>query len=272
MRRGLTLAAAIASAVFGLAPSAGRADSTEWSRIAQVDLTGPFHTRTPWRFVALQSGMRTKDVYGDLAPGEIQLCLAKAEQGPCAAPLEAMPTSPPDLWPAHVVKTARIVRPRGEAKAPLLLIQTASLAGVDGGYLVFTQLLAYRRDEDRFVQAYGHVTGHNNNQEVRYIESGPLKGDVISAEPMSKAPFGYWITVDRLTPAYAYRPVLRYPSATRYNDGNSLAVIDAEMPNIERRLGFWRPGSPLPLPAKACPKPQLIHTELWCADPPSPRP
>ena len=73
--------------------------------------------------------------------------------------------------------------------------------------------------------------------------------------------------VERFTPANAYRRVLRYRSATRYADGNSLGVIDSEMPNIEQRLGLWKPGSPLPLPmggAKACPKPHLKLGALWC--------
>ena len=76
-------------------------------------------------------------------------------------------------------------------------------------------------------------------------------------------PYGYWIVVNSLTPAGNYRQVLRYRSATLYNDGNPLAVIDSEMPNIERRLGLWAPGQPLPTPAR-CAKPRLVKLELWC--------
>ncbi|MGH9711589.1 MAG: hypothetical protein ACRD37_13690, partial [Candidatus Acidiferrales bacterium] len=61
-----------------------------------------------------------------------------------------------------------------------------------------------------------------------------------------------------------YKTVLRYRSATHYGDNNPLAVIDSEMPNIEWRLGYWKPGMALPLPSGACPKPHLIHMELWC--------
>jgi hypothetical protein len=57
---------------------------------------------------------------------------------------------------------------------------------------------------------------------------------------------------------------LRYRSATRYNDGNPLAVIDSEMPNIERQFGLWKPGEPLPTPSVGCIKPPLRHSELWC--------
>src|SRR5437868_3983412 len=77
--------------------------------------------------------------------------------------------------------------------------------------------------------------GRNNNQEVRYVRSGLLKGSMIAVQPTDNAPFGYWITIGRLTGDYRYQKVLRYRSATHYNDGNSLAVIDSEMPNILRR-------------------------------------
>ena len=34
----------------------------------------------------------------------------------------------------------------------------------------------------------------------------------------------------------------------KVDDGNPPAVIDSEMPNIEERLGLWRPGQRLPTP------------------------
>jgi hypothetical protein len=77
-------------------------------------------------------------------------------------------------------------------------------------------------------------------------------------------PYGYWIVVNQLTPADTYRQILRYRSATLYDDGNPLAVIDSEMPNIERRLGLWKRGDPIPTPDHSCSKPVLRHTELWC--------
>jgi hypothetical protein len=144
-------------------------------------------------------------------------------------------------------------------------VQTASVHSGDGDQLVFTQALAYRRDTDKFVRVYSHSTGRNNNQEVRFIAAGPLKGDIVAAEPTEKAPYGFWISVSSLASVDTYKEVLRYRSATRYGDGNPLAVIDSEMPGIEQRLGVWRPGLPLPLPAGACPKPRLKEMALWCS-------
>jgi hypothetical protein len=226
--------------------------------IKSVDLKPAFATRSPWRLTATQ-GPEIDDplgMSGEKAPGNIQLCLSKAAAGPCDARLQsALSTSDDDLF-GH---------PRGATGHALLVVRTASLHSVDGDQALLTQVLAYDTASDRFVRIYEHGTGHNNNQEVRYIAAGKLQGDVILIEPAEKAPFNYWVTVNALTPAYTYRQVLKYRSATLYGDGNPLSVTDSELPNIEQRLGLWRPGSPLPLPAGPCPKPRLTKMELWCS-------
>jgi len=127
-----------------------------------------------------------------------------------------------------------------------------------------TQVLAYENSQNRFLRIYQYTTGTNNNEEVRYISSGRLKGDIVSVDPTENAPYAYWVAVNVLTPQYTYKTVLRYRSATHYADNNPLAVIDSEMPNIERRLRYWESGMALPLPSGGCPKPRMIRMELWC--------
>jgi hypothetical protein len=234
--------------------------------IAAIDLAGPFATRSPWRFMATQGPDVDDPNYpGEKAPGAVHLCLRRDASAPCDPQLREIlraPTQGDDYFQPHYLNKARLVRIA--TGAPLLLVQTASFHGGDGDQLILTQALVYRPGSDGFVRLYDHLTGRNNNQEVRFIESGPLKGDIISAEPTENAPFGFWIAVDALARGRAYRQVLRYRSATHYGDGNPLAVIDSEMANIEQRLGLWRPGAPLPLPARRCPRPRLVHMELWC--------
>ena len=58
--------------------------------------------------------------------------------------------------------------------------------------------------------------------------------------------------------------MLRYRITTRYGDGNPLALIDSEMPNIQMRLVLIKPGGQLPLPAGKCPNERLIKRALWC--------
>jgi len=245
----------------------------------EIDMSKTFGTALPWRFVATQEGavfvpvdpdligLISGDYKGGYVPGLIHLCLQPGPAAPCD-PVVAMPEAPApvpaDAWAPHYLKHAEVVFARRGNKDPRFLLQVASQHSDDGNQAVFTQLLAYNRSEERFEQVYAHTTGRNNNEEDRFVTSGPLQGSVISVEPTSDAPFGYWVTVSKPGSDFTYEQVLRYRSATRYLDGNPLAVIDSEMPNIERRLGLWRPGMTLPLPAGPCPNPRLVHQTLWC--------
>jgi hypothetical protein len=262
LRIALPLAAALLAA-----GDRGVAAPVESKVIKDIDLSAPFGTRTPWRLVATQGPPVADEPYpGESAPGSVRLCL-KVGSGPCRVALKGLGSHPwtvADFNDPHFLNVASLVHPRGKAGAPLLLLRTSSLLSGDGDQFVFTQLFAYRPAADRFEQVYERETGHNNNQEVRFIAAGPLAGDVIAAQPTDHAPYGFWITVSQLTPAYTYRQVARFRSATRYNDGNPLAVIDSEMANIQAHLGVWRAGAPPPLPARPCPNPRLAHMELWC--------
>lgn len=232
--------------------------------LSDIDLSKPFATRSPWRLVVTQ-GPEVPDSYAldtSMIPGEITLCVRKAPMGPCDPGIITMPRRD---WEAHYLNAAKLVYPRGASAPPLMLVQTASMHAGNGNQSVFTRLLGYRRQIDRFIPVYQHETGRNNNEEVRFIDAGPIRGSVISAEPTDDKPFGYWVTVNQLGSSDLYRPVLRYRSATHYGDGNPLAVIDSEMPNILRRLRLWRPGKRLPTPAKGCAKPHLVNTALWCS-------
>lgn len=279
MRIGLVLTTALAVGVIGAAtaqnsagePAAGLARPQGM----QMELTGSFHARSAWRLV-VREGAPTKD-YGDNdAPGALSLCLHSGPAGPCVSgpvslPLQRTTPDGSPAWEPHYLLAAKMVHPRGVQAAPLLLIVTGSLNSGDGDQIVATQLIAYDAGKDVFHRVYGGRTGHNNNQEIRFLDGGPLRGSVISAEPQDRAPYGYWITVSSPTAAGDYRPVLRYRSATLYNDGNTLAVIDSETPNIEKRLGLWKAGRPIQTDldghAKPCARPVLRRTELWCDGP-----
>lgn len=233
----------------------------------QVSLAQPFSTRSPWRLVVTQ-GAPTEDYGANPAPGALHLCLSSSPNGACdAAEVTARrPKGDPSAdWDPHYLLVAKPVYPNGPSKPPLLELVTASLHAGDGGQIRVTQLIRYDRRRDRFKRVYSSLTGTNNNQEVRFIQSGRLQGAMVSADPTSDAPYGYWIEVSRPTPTNGYLQVLRYRSATLYGDGNDLAVIDSEMPEMQRRLGLRAAGSPLPLPtSKPCPRPRLKAKALWC--------
>lgn len=235
--------------------------------IAQIYLSKPFHLARGASLTATQGPQIDDPIYdGETAPGRISLCVSASRSAACTPLIDHVLNVAGDRFSGiHYLEIHEIVHPRGSGAPPLIHLQVASLHAVNGSQGHAAVILAYRPAQRHFERIFEHVVGGNMNQEIRYIASGPLRGDMISAEPTASPPFGYWITVDRLTHGYRYREALRYRSATRYNDGNSLAVIDSEMPNILRRLKLWHPGQPLPLPKSACAKPRLVKSELWCS-------
>lgn len=239
----------------------------------EINLAKPFHARSAWRFV-VTGGSPVKDFGNNDAPGALTLCLHKGLSGPCVSEPVTLPLRPPTpdyaiAWEPHYLISAKVVYPWGSKAAPFLLIVTGSLNSGDGDQMVSTQLVRYDIGRDGFRRVYGKRTCHNNNQEIRFVTDGPLRRSVITAEPQEHLPYGYWIVINQLARGGPYHQLLKYRSATLYNDGNPLAVIDSEMPNIERRLGLWKTGEPLPAPrldgkGKPCINPTLRHWELWC--------
>ena len=253
--------------VFGLA-AASSAIGADRS-IANIPLTAPFGTRTLWHFSVTQSEVPGEAVSDDPEPGVVIPCLHRATASGCDPVMGAslnFDAQKGGFDEPHYLRAARIAYRQAGDREPLLIVVLASLHSGDGDQLVGTQAFAYRRDTDQFVRVFGHVTGTNNNQEVRFIDVGPLRGAIITAVPTADAPFGYWITVARSAgDATVYQTVLRYRSSTHYNDGNELPVIDSEMPQVLHRLSLWRPGQKLPLPASPCPKPRLNNGAFWCS-------
>lgn len=259
----------------GAAHSAGLATEPE-KQATELQLQSAFHTRSPWRLV-VREGLATRDVWDQPAPGALTLCLEQTPKGTCIdGPVrprgdERKAASGAGLEP-HYLIVAKVVQPQHAGSRPLLQIVTGSLYAANGDQAVTTQLVVFDAAHQGFRRVFEKTTARNNNQEIRLILKGPLSGKVISAEPQQQRPYGYWISVFERDGAGAYRQILRYPSATRYNDGNTLAVIDSEMPNVQGRLGLWKAGRPLPTPdrngsATPCPHPSLRGHELWCGSP-----
>ena len=64
---------------------------------------------------------------------------------------------------------------------PLLKIKSCMNRGANGNCGVSTFLFGYDPRADRFRVVFFNMTGRNNNEETRLVESGPLLGSVIVA-------------------------------------------------------------------------------------------
>jgi len=235
-----------------------------------LDLTQPFATASSWALVVAQDPEPPAEPELE-NHGPIAICLVKVLAPRCTGTTKAYPTQwPAPSWyfqPYHLVD-AKVVYAGQERIKPLLLMKTCSGRGGDGNCNIETVLYQYERSGDRFRQVFASSSGgSNNNQAARFVEHGPLQGDVIVDYPTDHAPYTYWIEVYAASKSGQYARILRYRGRTGYGDGNPLPVADSEMPEIMERLGMWKPGDALPVPQplpQGCGRLVLNRGEEWC--------
>lgn len=233
--------------------------------ISHIDLTEPFATATQWTFVAAQDPHSPTEIEEH---GPISVCLVKAVHPDCSEKFYKQ-TGDFDPWfetPYHLF-AGKIVYAGPNKTMPLLFIELCGAQGFNGNCGVATALYRYDRASDRFVRVFQNLTGRNNNEDTRFVESGPLQGDIIVNEPTQSAPYTYWIEVYRANDVGQYTRILLYRGQTHYNNGNPLAVADSEMPAILGHFGLWKHGDALPIPPHMpgrCRELFLRSSEEWC--------
>jgi len=243
--------------------------------IAHLDLTEPFQTKSQWSLViAKQPDAESLMVNGAGSPvGAMSVCFVENNRPDCTEEIffaklrdKRVPYRSGER-PFYELFAGDIVFAGPERTRPLVRIQACSVLAANGDCLASLFLFDYDQNIDSFRVSFAKSEGMNNNQEVRFVESGPLLGNVIVAYPTSNAPFTYFIEVYERKSDSDYARVLRYRGKTRYGDGNRLAVIDSEMPEILRRLGLWKTGDPLPAPPRmprSCTQLVMRKDVLWC--------
>lgn len=226
--------------------------------ITRVDLTQPFRTKSRWTFVVAKQPDEESSVVDGTGErvGAVRFCFIENGQPDCSADLfrtrhreEEVVLSDGES-PFYEFLGGGVVYSGPGRTLPLLLVKGCSNRGATGNCGVSTSLFDYDRKAERFRIVFLNVMGRNNNQEARFVESGPILGSVVVAYPTDDAPFTYFVEVYKRASGGDYSRVLKYRGKTGYGDGNPLAVIDSEMPETLRRLGFWRPGDPLPVPPR----------------------
>ncbi len=255
----------------GCLTSDGRPLHSDCNLSSVTNLEKPFHTRGKWLFVVTQGpaedssdgagiqycflDVRTAICESALVPNGVALNQkSKALQVPIGG----------SSWPYNEPGPVSIVYPVKQSLEPLLQFKPYEFNGGPGaplGLLVF----AYRKETDRFELIFSGTSHPNVNEETRLIKDGPLAGDIIADYQTARWPYRYKIMVYKLTDSEKYKKILDYMGNSKWDDGNTLAVIDAEMPEIERRLGIWKPGQALPLETTVdCKKLEYRSGMEWC--------
>jgi HEAT repeat protein len=226
------------------------ADDVPYRVVSNIDLTEPFHTASKWSLVIFEA---PDTCYGDEGcNGPYQFCLVHAGQSTCSQAGGAV------LVEAEVVLTPR---------RPLLVTVTHPDVFTSGSGMYSTDVQSYNAEKDAFSLVFSNTISVNNNEETRIITSGPLAGDIaVSQEPTGR-PYHYSIHLYGFSKAGKYAETLHFTGGTVYGDGNPLAVIDSEMPELLRRLHLWKPSEPPPVPPvmpQRCSALEMRGRTEWC--------
>jgi hypothetical protein len=243
--------------------------------ITHLDLTQTFQTKSRWSLVVAKQPDEESSVEdgGGNRIGAVSLCFVENDEPDCSEEMflakyreekVSFVSGEPTF---HELLASDVVFSGRGRTLPLLEIKNCMNRGANENCGVSTFLFAYDRKADRFRVVFFNMTGRNNNEETRLVESGPLLGSVIVAYPTSDAPFTYFVEVYKRTSDSGYSRVLRFRGHTGYGDGNPLAVIDSEMPETLRRLGLWKTGDTLPVPPHmlvGCTRLVMRKSVEWC--------
>jgi hypothetical protein len=152
--------------------------------VAHLDLTRPFNLRSTWTFVAaVLPGTHVDGSSEDpVKGGPLARCFVQALRPHCTYTNRTASSNldysiPIELYSAEVVFRG------ANSTRPLLMVQTGGSHGGDGGHSIFTELFDYDRQSGEFKFVFSNATGSNNNQRTRFVDHGPLRGDVIVDEP-----------------------------------------------------------------------------------------
>jgi len=201
------------------------ASAFNYKVIKSVDLTKPFHTRSNWRFVVTQE----PEPHSELGePGLIHFCFVRKGKPGCSE------DTGPEFLAFNTLGRAEVVRPSGSG--PLLMVTAMTYSGGPGSANPTTILWTYRSESDTFKRIFAQHSNRNNNEETRLMTRGPLAGDLVVSNAPTAAPYHYSISVYHLSESGKPVEILKYTGKTRYGDVDPRAVIDAEMPEIPRRL------------------------------------
>jgi len=156
--------------------------------IDYLDLTQPFATTSPWALVVVRDAIPPPAdlaMMGNASP--LAVCFVKALIPICSEARGHTGDSWFDM--TNGLDAAGVVFAGPDQTQPLLMLRTLSAHGLNGNASIGTKLFEYDRKTNGFRQAFANVNGGtNNNAATRFVEQGPLRGDVIVTTRPTKLP------------------------------------------------------------------------------------
>jgi hypothetical protein len=246
----LFLTVALSSQLCAAPPGSAELPGAE--TISSTDLKERFHTRSSWLFLIRQDPPQDRGA-GDVVPGGLHFCFINGSNQNCSNA----------GFSFNALGSSQVEYSTPGSRQPILVVRLVDQYSATGGGRS-TLIWTYNAATDQFEKVFDRVVSQNTNGEIRIVTDGPLAGDIVTAVAGGPPAYRYHITVYRLDKSGS-RELLSYDGHSRYNDGNAMPVIDAEMPEIERRLGLWEPGDPLPVPVRTqCRSLEMKHGVEWC--------
>jgi hypothetical protein len=213
--------------IVGGASVSTRACQAQDRVISTTDLTRSFSTNTPWRFVVTQDP--NSDSIG--GPGVLRFYFFNGQK---KIPCEKIC----DEGFFNTLDRVSLIYPSKKARRPFLVVETHDENGGPGSNHIYVMIWSYHPITNSFEQIWFGESYINRNEETRLITSGPLAGDLILAtdDPTHHFPWRYGIKVYRLSPSGRYVEELSFIGKSAQVGGPPGAVIDADMPELYRRL------------------------------------
>jgi hypothetical protein len=145
-----------------------------------LPLTEPFKAASRWELVAAKE----TDLQDEMIdPNPVTICFVRSDVPDCSEkglfPIsDGIADNQGRLF--HSFLEARVVYASADRTAPLLLLKACSSAGVNGNCGTYTFLFAYDHSRGQFYLAFHDIVPRNLNGTTRFVEAGPLLGDVVS--------------------------------------------------------------------------------------------
>jgi len=231
--------------------------------VKDIDLRSLYHLTNEWHLIVYQApstSYQTPVPAGLISPkitsktitqvddGLIKFCFLEID---AKTQLHCWPKSGDDLGFNNNLLSLEPFATARFLSQPVIIAKANGMGGTGfmapGQAVTTTMIWTFDPLQGQFVLAFENTSNPNNNEETRFIENGPMAGDVVVATELAqkgairlnKSPFAYGIAVYRFSSAsQRFMQILTFAGHSVYDDGDPRAVIDSDMPDTLRLLGL----------------------------------